>query len=212
MKVRASYCNVDQLIAQVKALTVKNKSRQRLFDAIGQPPTPTLTRWATWLDAAFYYAKHLPEVRLIIRGLEGDGMLVTRAKNIVENASLVQDLIEIQQHYHQLSTLVTKLQDRACTIKQAVTYLTGIDFGADPCSIGPYMKKRLDKNEILSIATCSRAEISPLLYGLLQNCQATSAEVERSFSMLKKLLAKDRNFLPENVRCYLTLHYNSVTQ
>ena len=34
--------------------------------------------------------------------------------------------------------------------------------------------------------------------------------VERSFSMLGKLLAKDRNFLPENITHYLVLHYNAV--
>ena len=47
MKVRAHYVNVDNVIAHVKAITVKNKSRRRLFDAIGQPPSPILTRWAT---------------------------------------------------------------------------------------------------------------------------------------------------------------------
>ena len=34
---------------------------------------------------------------------------------------------------------------------------------------------------------------------MLQNSQHTSASVERSFSMLKKLLAKNRNFNVENV-------------
>jgi len=54
------------------------------------------------------------------------------------------------------------------------------------------------------------AEVSPSTYGLLQNCQAASAGVERSFSMLGKILDKDRNFLPNNVEKYLILHFNSV--
>ena len=53
-----------------------------------------------------------------------------------------------------------------------------------------------------------RRDIEPVLYAKLQKCQPTSASVERSFSMLNKLLAKDRNFLNENVSKYLVLHYN----
>ena len=43
-------------------------------------------------------------------------------------------------------------------------------------------------------------------------CQPTTASVERSFSMLNKLLAKDRNFLPQNVKHYMCVHYNLSTR
>ena len=38
---------------------------------------------------------------------------------------------------------------------------------------------------------------------MLQNSQPTYAFVEKSFSMLKKLLANDRNFKVENVQNYV---------
>ena len=50
-----------------------------------------------------------------------------------------------------------------------------------------------------------RQDISPAVYHVLQNSKPTSASVGRSFSMLKKLFAKDRNFKVENVRDF-TLH------
>ena len=56
-----------------------------------------------------------------------------------------------------------------------------------------------------------RQDISPAVYHMLQNSQPTSASVERSFSMLKKLLAKDRNFKVENVRHSMILHFNTST-
>ena len=56
-----------------------------------------------------------------------------------------------------------------------------------------------------------RQDISPAVYHMLQNSQPTSASVERSFSMLKKLLAKDRNFKVENVRHCMILHFNVFT-
>ena len=52
----------------------------------------------------------------------------------------------------------------------------------------------MQNNDISEIINMERQDISPAMYHMLQNSQATSAFVERSSSMLKKLLAKDRNF------------------
>ena len=55
-----------------------------------------------------------------------------------------------------------------------------------------------------------RPNISLELYGRLFNCQATSCTVERSSSMLGKLLAKDRHFSPKYVWKYLALYVNKA--
>ena len=47
--------------------------------------------------------------------------------------------------------------------------------------------------DISEIINMERQDISPVVYHMLQNSQPTSS-VEESFSMLEKLLAKDRNF------------------
>ena len=74
----------------------------------------------------------------------------------------------------------------------------------------PYIKKRLEKNKDLeAIISMTRNDVNPGIYAALQECQPTSASVERSFSMLGKLLAKDRNFLPDNIGKYLLLQYNN---
>ena len=54
----------------------------------------------------------------------------------------------------------------------------------------------------------SRQEAASAVYGLGQRCQPTKAAVERNFSMLNKLLAKDRNFLTKNIMHNTCLHYN----
>ena len=69
MKVKMHFDKVDEQIACVKAATVKNKSRRALFDGIGMPPEPVVTRWGSWLQAAFYYGKHLPVIREIVRAV-----------------------------------------------------------------------------------------------------------------------------------------------
>ena len=57
-----------------------------------------------------------------------------------------------------------------------------------------------------AIMEMSRSEISPDNYVALQSCQSTSTSVERSFSILKKLLSKDRNFLPQYVGKHFVLY------
>ena len=69
----------------------------------------------------------------------------------------------------------------------------------------------MQNNDISEIINMERQDVSPAVYHMLQNSQPTSASVERSFSMLKKLLAKDRNFKAENVRHYMILRFNAST-
>ena len=75
-KVCSAFADVDNLIAHVKAATIKNKLRQAQFKHIGSPPELVVTRWGTWLKAADYYANNLIEVKKIVNEFEGDGILV----------------------------------------------------------------------------------------------------------------------------------------
>ena len=42
IKIKSHFEDVDQLIAKVKAVTIKNKTKQAKFFAIGYPPQPVL--------------------------------------------------------------------------------------------------------------------------------------------------------------------------
>ena len=69
----------------------------------------------------------------------------------------------------------------------------------------------MQNNDIFEITNTERQDISLAVYHVLQNSQAISASVEKSASMLIKLLAKDRNFKVENVRHYMILHFYAFT-
>ena len=85
------------------------------------------------------------------------------------------------------------------------------DFGNDPCNINQYIKKRMRSNDISKVMNMEKQDISPAVYHMLKNSQPKSASVEKRFSMLKKLLAKDRNFKVENVRHYIILRFYAST-
>ena len=75
-----------------------------------------------------------------------------------------------------------------------------MQFDDDPCAIKNYIKKRLSNSDLETIINCTNLTIGPTSYALMQKSQPTSVAVERSFSMLSKLLKKDRDFDVKNVK------------
>ena len=120
------------------------------------------------------------------------------------------DLVKINQYRNQAANLEF-LEGSACTITEAYELLKNMQFDDDPCAIKNYIKKRLSNSDLETIINCTNLTIDPTSYTLLQKAQPTSAAVERSFSMLSKLLRKDRNFDVKNVKKYMMLYYNKMS-
>ena len=153
-----------------------------------------------------YYAKNLPEVKAIVESFVGFKNLVTQAKVSVQKSGLADQPLKIKDQYECLVKLIEKMESAKYTIKEAVQAIQVLDFREDTCNINQYIKKRMQNIDISERINVERQDISPAVYHTLRNSQPTSASVERSFSLLKKLLVKDRNFKVENVRHYMILH------
>ena len=199
MRVRAHFKNIDEVIATIKAATIKyNDCKKDFHDAdLPSQPDPVITRWATWLRAALYYSENLPAVRTIVNNWTSAGLFVT--KDAINVEDLVQDLVKINQ-YRTLAANVEFLEGSVCTITKAYGLLKNMQFDDDLCANKNYIKKRLSNSDLETIINCTNLIIDPTSYALLQKAQPTSAAVERSFSMLSKLLGKDRNFDLKNVK------------
>ena len=212
MRARAYFKNIDEVVATIKAATIKNKDRKKDFHHAGlpSPPDPVITRWATWLRAALHYSENLPAVRTIVNNWTRAGLLVSRAKDAINVEGLVSDLVKINQHWT-LAANVEFLEGSACTITKAYGLLKNMQFDDDPWAIKDYINKRLSNSDLETIIYCTNLTIDPTSYALLQKAQPTSAAVERSFSMLNKLLRKDRNFDVKNVKKHMMLYYNKTS-
>ena len=127
----------------------------------------------------------------------------------MQKSGLAGQLLKIKDQYECLVVFIEKMESAKYTIKEAVQAIQELDYGEDTCNINQYIKKTMQNNDNSKIINMERQDISPAVYHMLQNFQPTSASVEKSFSMLKKLLDKDRNFKVENVRHYMILHLNS---
>ena len=82
IRVRALLKNIDEVVATIKAATIKNKDRKKDFHDAGlsSPLDPLITRWATWLRAAVYFCENLPVVCTIVKNWSG--LLVSRATTL----------------------------------------------------------------------------------------------------------------------------------
>ena len=175
MRVRAYFKNSDDVVATIKAATIKNKDRKNDFREAGlpSPPEPVITRWATWLRAALYYSENLPAVRTIVNNWTSGGLSVSRAEDAVNVDDLMPDLVRTNQ-YRILAANVELLEASDCTMTEAYELLKNIRF----CSIQAYIKNRLSNTDLETILNCSNSAIAPTTYALLQNAQPTSAAVE----------------------------------
>ena len=140
----------------------------------------------------------------------GSGVLVTQAKVSLQKSGLASQLLKIKDQYECLIKLKEKMESAKYTIKEAVQTIQELDFGEDTYNMNQYIKKRMQNNDISQVINMERQYISLAVYHMLQNSQPTSA-AERSFSMLKKPLAKNRNLKVESVRHYMILHFNAST-
>ena len=156
MRVRAHFKNIDEVIATIKAATIKNKDRKKDFHDAGlpSPPDPVITRWATWLRVALYYSKNLPAVRTIINNKTSADLLVSRAKDAINVEGLVSDLVKINQ-YRTLAANVEFLEGSACTITKAYGLLKNMQFDDDPCAIKDYINKQLSNFDLETIINCT---------------------------------------------------------
>ena len=89
---------------------------------------------------------------------------------------------------------------------EAYELLKNTHFLDNPYSIQACIKKRLSNFDLGAIINITNLAIAPNTYPLLQKAQPASAAVERSFSMLNKLLRKDRNFDIKNTCCCISVH------
>ena len=91
--------------------------------------------------------------------------------------------------------LISILESPKCTMIAAYNDINNIDFKQDCVHIHKYINKRVAKNfDTRAIVKMERPGVARAVYAQIQCRQPTSAAVERSFSMLRKLLSKDRHF------------------
>jgi hypothetical protein len=209
MKIRATFKSVDELISSMKLATIKNKTRISTFKQIGTPPSVVITRWSSWLKAALYYGENLIYIKKLVSLWEDDGILIQNVKFALDKEDLFKNLVIIKRNYECLVGILDDFENSKYDIRQGFEAVKNIHFKDDLSNIKNYLLQRIEKNDGYRLLNSNVSTIiTPALYVSLLKCPSTSIAVERSFSMLHKMLTKDRNFLSKNIFEYFCFYYN----
>jgi len=206
-KIRGSFKKVDELISNAKKVFLKAPSRIQIFKdeapAVPLPPTPVITRWGTWLDAAVYYADHVTDIRKVFNKLDPeDAVAIQKCHTLLNDPSLEANLVYIQSNYGFLSVNITRLESSGQLLSEAISIVNnttdninkaGGQIGNEICS---KFKTILEKNSgfktVCQISKVLNGELE-IIEGIEEELTAedfvffkfspiTSVEVERSFS------------------------------
>ena len=115
------------------------------------------------------------------------------------------------QQYAKLPELITKIEGDKVSIVTCHQIIS--DFILELQSDDPirtYLVNRLENMQDLMDIISRNTGLSPEKTAKLRGAVGSSASIERSFSRLGKLLAKDRNFNAKNVEAYICVYCNNL--
>lgn len=234
--IRKLYPNVDALIANVKKTFLKSPKRikkfQEMLPGVPLPPRPTIIRWGTWLEAAAYYSKHYDEVKSVLNTFSpSEGQSVSKAKRAFGNANIRSDLNFIASYLMTIPNAIKKVQSASLSINDSLkiihkTYqdISKLNLSVKGKSIFNKLKLVLNKNsgystlktmnellqgkEIELQSQTHRATID--FFKKFKFAPITTADVERSFSLLKWIFtARRRSLTVPNVEKILIVYFEN---
>ena len=227
---------VDSLISSVKKVFLKAPSRRQIFHDLCPnlplPPSPVITRWGTWIEAAMYYAKNLDAIRTVLHALDEDAASIRQAKDLIELDTVKNNLIFIATNFESIPTIITSLESRtielpeSCRllmkIKKVVKSIDGMKGESVRKKFEYVFGRNTGLHKLVQVVAMisgdddlknvfgegSEIQCSPTdMY--LKFAPITSCEVERSFSMYSRILTPNRrSFTMENLKAYLVVSCN----
>ncbi|KAG7162106.1 hypothetical protein Hamer_G010763 [Homarus americanus] len=98
---RAVMPDVNVLISTVKKVFLKVPSRKERFRQIAGtvplPPSPVVTRWGTWIEAALYYADNFETVKCVVESFDPTASVhMKEAQKVLKKDGLREDIIFIR--------------------------------------------------------------------------------------------------------------------
>lgn len=229
--IRSKFENVNQLISELKMVFLKSPARRRMFleksNGVLLPPKPIITRWCTWLKAAFYCCEHFDMISNILNILnENDAECIVRAKQAISSPNIRENLIYLKSNFEHLTAATISFEKTQMELSRAINILTSVldSLGAmqnksfhqklsDILSRNPGYGSIKKINDVLSGTAQLDQELSDLLttneIPKFKYMPVSSCEVERVFSVYKTMLRDNRrSIIFENFKKLLVVKCN----
>jgi hypothetical protein len=204
-------------VSNVKNVFLKAPSRLEIFkteaSGIPLPPVPIITRWGTWLEAAFYYSENFTTIQNVFSKLNpDDAVLIEKSISTMAEPNLGPNLTLIQFNFRCLPVNITKLESSGLSLFESINVVNNtretlkMANGKVRKEIYDKFQNVIEKNAgfktLVHISKIHSDEIDTM-EGIEQDLKVedlaffkyapiTSVDVERSFSRYKNLLSDNR--------------------
>ena len=231
--IREEFPRVNKLIANGKKIFIKAPKRIEEFKikmpGVPLPPEPVITRWGSWLNAAFYYFEHLDGFKCVIRDLDENSAALIKIKTILQDTALENELLFIKSNFSIIPSTIESLQKEDISVISSVEKIQAVIAAAEDWpgkpgrqNIREKLKAVLQRNcgwdDLINISAALKGQEVKLPEGwcagdalVAKYIPGTSADVERSFSKMKYILSDRRHSLTvKNLESYLIVYYNEL--
>ncbi|ORD93665.1 hypothetical protein ECANGB1_1789 [Enterospora canceri] len=206
------YQGVLQFIETFSHVLSRNPEATSFFRSIGKFEHPIRVRWGTLLRATNFINTYFDHILIFCdqnrSGIKSDSFKLLDIQS--RNLDIKDNIKEISDCYGHLPDLIKRVEKRSFSIEEAYDMGSKIKFRNDPFNLMGYYTKKFNKNLISEICNNTITGVGNGQIDRLKKCPSTSVEVERSFSMVTKMMAKDRNFDMANFEAYVMIRYNKM--
>lgn len=231
-EIRSNFPLINDLISNVKKIFLKAPLRTQLykekFPELQMPPEPVITRWGTWLKAAFFYADNYEKIKEIIFDFDDSSKGISNTKKLFQNHILPKQLVFLK-NYAFVPKIILDLEQKNLSLVTSVNLIKTFESECKNVQgdIGKTIFHKFSniilKNEgfivlrnLANIYSGNFEDINtihPDISGKFKFAPITSVDVERSFSLYKYILTDRRqSFNTDNLEKHLIVHsfYNNV--
>ena len=208
-KIRKDHILANKFISVMKDILSKTPQRIQFYREItglSLPPNVIITRWGSWIDAAVYNANNYNQVTKFLENIPNKSKSISTAKLLLKDSILKDELITILD-YSFLSKYVMKLELENLKVKKQLKIIEKIRDNLYSNYLAKF-SKILEGNPDLIQFTSSSNEFEHLKN--IKFAPLTSVDVERSFSIYKRILDDDRHNLSKKTLKHLNIiKYNN---
>jgi hypothetical protein len=211
--IKDNYEEVNQLVSLFKEVMVKSHLREYQFHektGISLPPKPVITRWNTWLNAAFYYSDNFTKIHEFINELPDSSKAIIKLKKLILSKTLENSLLSLKS-FNFMTIAITRLQSQSMKLSEYMDILNEVKSKLKSQSNQKFIEK-LDKSlaKNTDLYRFTSDENSNNFKYLTSFAPLVSCDVERSFSKYKDILSSKRqNMTIETIERLNAICFNS---
>jgi hypothetical protein len=101
------------------------------------PPQSVITRWGTWLNAAFYYGKNFDKIKEVINTFnENDAMSIQKVHDVFKDNSIKNELAVILANFQCITETILQIEKSGANLRETILLVKNVEIRLSEGGIG----------------------------------------------------------------------------